>query len=150
MGTFLQCDLATSRLEMSKSSKSLLKHCFFKKRINFELIRNITHQMKSLRAFYTSIESDWGHLLSRICHKNTKRTTNTGKKRKICTKNYERKRCPPNQLNIKLITKNNKNLFFAFFADDAICKSNDAHYCNTVKRKQKPTKKEQICKNREN
>ena len=36
----------------------------------------------------------------------TKRTTNTGK---ICTKNCARKRCPTNQLNIKLITKNNQN-----------------------------------------
>ena len=26
-------------------------------------------------------------------------------------------------------------------------KSNDAHYCDTVKRKQKPTKEGQICKN---
>ena len=35
-------------------------------------------------------------------------------KRKICTKNYARKRCPPNQLNIKLITKNNKNVRLIF------------------------------------
>ena len=61
-------------------------------------------------------------------------------KRKICAKNYARKRCPPNQLNIKLITKNNKKSSFEFFAGDNNCKSNDAHYCDTVKRKQKPTK----------
>ena len=35
-------------------------------------------------------------------------------KQKICAKNYARKRCPPNQLNIKLITKNNKNLRLHF------------------------------------
>ena len=39
---------------------------------------------------------------------------------------------------------------FALFAGDNICKSNDDHYCDTVKRKQKPTKKWQICKNHEN
>ena len=48
-GTFSQCDLATSRLEKSKRGK-VYKNLFFKKkRIKFELIRNITHQMKSVR-----------------------------------------------------------------------------------------------------
>ena len=44
-----------------------------------------------------------------------KRTTITLKQRKICTKNYTRKRCPPNQFFIKLITKSNKNLRLQFF-----------------------------------
>ena len=35
-------------------------------------------------------------------------------KRKICTKNYARKRCVPNWLNIKHITKYNKNLRLHF------------------------------------
>ena len=70
-------------------------------------------------------------------------------KRKICTKNYAGKRCPPNHLNIKLITKNNK-IFVCFFAINNIGVSNDAHYCDTVKRKQKPAKMGQICKSREN
>ena len=39
---------------------------------------------------------------------------------------------------------------FAFFADDNICKSNDTHCCDAVKKKEKPTKKGQICKNHEN
>ena len=39
---------------------------------------------------------------------------------------------------------------FAFFAGDNNCKSNEAHFCDTVKRKQKPTKMGQICKNHEN
>ena len=39
---------------------------------------------------------------------------------------------------------------FAFFAGDKICKSNDAHFSDTMKRKQKPTKKGQICENHEN
>ena len=65
---------------------------------------------------------------------------------KICTKNYARKRCPPNQLNIKLITKNNKNLSLHFLKNDNICKSNGAHYCDTVKRKQKSTKKDKYVK----
>ena len=68
------------------------------------------------------------------------------KKRKICTKNYARKRCPPNQFNIKQITKKNKSSFASFVGDN-ICKSNGAHYCDTVKRKQKPIKKRQICNN---
>ena len=55
---------------------------------------------------------------------------------KLCTKTMS-----PNQLNIKLINKNNKKFRFAFFTVDNICKSNDAHYCDIVKRKQKPTKK---------
>ena len=70
-------------------------------------------------------------------------------KRKICTKNYARKRCPPSQLNVQLITKNKKSPF-AFFAGDNICKSNDSHYCETVKRKQKPTKNGHIYKNYKN
>ena len=52
----------------------------------------------------------------------------------------------PNQLIIKVITKNNKNLCFGLFEGNNICKSKDAHYCGTVKRKQKPTKKREICK----
>ena len=36
--------------------QSLLKYCFFQKRIKFELIRNITHQMKSLRESFTPQE----------------------------------------------------------------------------------------------
>ena len=43
----------------------------------------------------------------------------------------------PNQLNIKLITKNNKKSLFSFFAGDNICKSNDARFCDTVKNLQK-------------
>ena len=39
---------------------------------------------------------------------------------------------------------------FASWEGNNICKSNDAHYCDTVKRKQKPTEKGQICKNHEN
>ena len=69
-------------------------------------------------------------------------------KRKISTKNYARRRCPLNQLNIKLITKNNKKSSFAFFADDNICKSNDANYCDSVKRKQKPPKGANLQKSR--
>ena len=53
-------------------------------------------------------------------------------------------------IHIKLITKSKKKSLVALFAGDNICKSNDAHYCDTVKRKQKPTKKGQICKNQEN
>ena len=64
---------------------------------------------------------------------------------KFCTKNYARKRCPPNQLNIKLITKNKKTPF-AFFKSKKFCKSNDAHYCDTVRREQKPTKRGKYAK----
>ena len=50
-GTFPQSDLATSRQEISKREQFIKTLLFFlkKKRIIFELIRNITHQMKSLR-----------------------------------------------------------------------------------------------------
>ena len=50
-GTFPQSDWATSRLEMSKGAKFIKTLLFFEKRIKFKLIRNITHQMKSLRVF---------------------------------------------------------------------------------------------------
>ena len=40
----------------------------------------------------------------------------------------------PNQLSIKLITKNKKKSSVAFFAADKNCKSNDAHYCDTAKK----------------
>ena len=39
-----------------------------------------------------------------------RKNDNYRQKLKICTKNYARKRCPPNQLNTKVIIKNNKNL----------------------------------------
>ena len=48
------------------------------------------------------------------------------------------------------MTDYNKNLLLLSFACDNICKSNDAHYCDTVKRKQKPTKKGRTCKIRVN
>ena len=65
----------------------------------------------------------------------------------ICTKNFARKRCPPNQLNIKLITKNNKNLRLHFMQVTTFV---GQMTLSTVKRKQKPTKKGQICKTHEN
>ena len=65
---------------------------------------------------------------------------------KICTKKHARKRCP-SQLNIKLITKNIKNLQL-HFSWNKMFKSNNAHYFDTVKRKQKPAKK-RISKNHE-
>ena len=49
---------------------------------------------------------------------------------------FERKRCPRNQFNIKVIIKKIK-IFVCVFLGDIICKSNGAHYCDTVKRKQK-------------
>ena len=39
---------------------------------------------------------------------------------------------------------------FAFFDGDNICKSNDAHYCDTVKKKTETYQKGQFCKNHEN
>ena len=74
---------------------------------------------------------------------------NHKQKRRIQAK-FARKRCPPNQLNTKVYTENNKKSSFAIFLGNNICKSNDPHYCNTVKRKQKPTKNRQICKIQEN
>ena len=46
----------------------------------------------------------------------------------------------PQLLNIKLITKNKKNLRLHFFKRSNICEINDS---DTLKRKQKPTKKGQ-------
>ena len=69
-------------------------------------------------------------------------------KRKICRKNSARKGCPLNQLDIKLITKNKKKYSFAFFAGDNICKSIDAHYCDTVNRKQTNKKGANLQKSR--
>ena len=56
----------------------------------------------------------------------------------------------PNQLNIKVITKNNKNLRLNFLRVKTFVNQMTPIYCDTVKRKQKPTKKGQICKNHEN
>ena len=38
----------------------------------------------------------------------------------------------------------------AFFEGNKVCKSNDAHYCDTVKTEQELTKKRQICKSHKN
>ena len=72
---------------------------------------------------------------------------------KAKTKNLHKKLCTktmsPNQLNIKLFTKAKKSPL-AISEGNNICKSNDAHYCDTMKSKVKPTKKGQICKNHDN
>ena len=99
------------------------------------LRESFTHQLKATEAF---------HYPGYVIRLQKERQIQT--KTKICSKNYTRKQCPPNQLNIKLITKNNKNRSLPFCAGDNICKSNDAHYCDAVKRKQKRTKRGKFAK----
>ena len=74
---------------------------------------------------------------------------NTGKNEKFARK-IMHENDVPDQLNVKLNTKKIKNLPLHCFAGDNNCKINDAHYCDTVKRKQKTTKMSQIYKNHEN
>ena len=91
--TYPQCDLVISRQEMSKRAK-FNKILLFLKRKNFELIRNIMHQMKSMRDSFIppqrAIET-FICPLYKICHTTAKSTTNTGKKKKNCTKKFVRK-----------------------------------------------------------
>ena len=93
-----------------QKGQSLLKHRFFKKRVKFELIRNITHQMISLKESLTPLERATeafnypGYVIG------LQKEQQIPAKTKNFMKNNARKRCPPNQLNIKVIKKNNKNL----------------------------------------
>ena len=105
-GTFSHCNLA---IEMSKRGKVFLKKWLFffkKKRIKFELIRNITHQIKSLRESFIlqKIATEAFHYPGYVIRLQKERQLQAK------TKNYARKRCPLNQLNINLVTKNNKDL----------------------------------------
>ena len=101
----------------NKFNKTLL---FFKKRIKFELIRNITHQMKSWREreresiLYLDRERLRPFIIQDMSY-GYKKNSKYRQQRKIRTKNYARKRCPPNQLKIEMIIKYNKNLRLHFF-----------------------------------
>ena len=97
-------------MRLGNSGKSLLKLAFFKKRIKFELIRNIRHQMKSLRESFITSER-----ANEAFHK-PGYAIRLQKERQIHANNekFARKRCPPYQFNIKLIIKNNKNLCLHF------------------------------------
>ena len=99
---------------MSKSGKSLLKHCFLKKELS-------SNWLETLRI-------KWNHWDSLLCLNrerlrpfliqdmsyNNKKNAKYRQKRKICKKYYTRKRCSPNQVKIKLITKKIKHLCLLF------------------------------------
>ena len=78
-----------------QKGQSLLKHCFFKKRIKFELIRNITHPMKSLRESFIPQKraTEAFHYPGYVIRLQKKRQVQA--KTKSLHKNYARKRCPP-------------------------------------------------------
>ena len=84
------------------------------KRINFELIRNIMHQMKSLRN--SSIPPpraiETYHYPGYVIRLQKERRTNTGKKKKFAQKNC--KKTVPQPTNIKLFIKNIENLRLRF------------------------------------
>ena len=78
------------------------------------MIRNIKHLMKSLRESFVPQKRATEAFNYPGYVKRLQKNDKYRQKLKICTKNYARKRCPPNQLNIKLTTKNNKNLCLHF------------------------------------
>ena len=67
----------------------------------------------------------------------------------ICTKNFARKRCHLNQLNNKLITKNNKNLRLHFLQVTTFV-SQLQPIIVILWKENKNLQKSQICKNHEN
>ena len=71
-------------------------------------------------------------------------------KLKICKKNYAGKRCPPNQLNIKLITKNNKNLRLHFLKVTKLVNQMTPMFVMLLKENRNQQKRGQIRKNHEN
>ena len=70
-------------------------------------------------------------------------------KQKICTKKLCTKTVSPQSIEYQADHWKQYKSLLSFFASDNICKSIDAHYCDTVKRK-KPPKKGRIRKNHEN
>ena len=104
---------------MSKSGISLIKYCFFKKRIKFELIRNNTHQMKSWRErereYFIPQERatedfHYPRYVTRLQKERQIQAKTKNLHEKLCTKTMS-----PNQLKIDMITKNNKILRLHFF-----------------------------------
>ena len=97
---------------MSKRGQILLKHCFFLKK---ELS---SKRLETLRIEWNHWESllylKKERLRPFIIHDRSYDYKKNDKSGKIFTKNNARKRCLPYQLNIKVITKNNKNLHLHF------------------------------------
>ena len=88
------------------------------------------HQMKSLRDFFqTSIETNLDLSLPSIYHTTTKERQIQAKRKKMCTKNFARKRCPNSTLNCSPKTLKICDCFF----------SNEQKTANYCERKQKPT-----------
>ena len=113
-GNFPKWDLATSWLEMSKRGKVYQNIAFLKKELNSNWLETLGIKWNRWEGIL-HLNTEWLRPfiiqdMSYDCKKNDKYR----QKLKICTKNYAQKRCPPNQLNIKLITKNNENLRLHF------------------------------------
>ena len=139
---FSSMRLGNKSTRNEQKGQSLLKHCFFKKELSSNWLETLRIKWNNWESFLYLNRGRLSPLIIQDMPYNYKKNDKYRQKRKICTKTMS-----PNKLNIKLTTKNNKNLRLLFFASDNICKSNYAHYCDTVKRKQKPTKKGQIYKN---
>ena len=83
-------------------------------KVKLELIPNITHQMTSMRESFipqkraTEAFQCPGYVIR------LQKKRHLQAKTKNLNKNYARKRCPPNQLKIKIITKSNQNLRLHF------------------------------------
>ena len=74
----------------------LLKHCFFKKRINIKLIRNNRHQMKSLReSFLPQYRATEAFHYPENVIRLQKKTDKHRQKQKICAKVMHENDVPP-------------------------------------------------------
>ena len=142
--------MATSRLEMSKVAKFKKTLLFLKKELNsnwLETLRIKWNHWESL--LYLNREWLRPFIIQDMSY-DYKKIDKYSQKLKICTKSCARKLCPPNQLNIKLITKNKKNLGLHFIKVTTFV-FQITHIIEILwKKKQKPTTKGQICKNHEN
>ena len=109
-GTFHRWDLAKSWLEMSKMGKFYCNIAFLKKELNWnwlEKLRVIWNHWES--PLYLNRERLRPFIIQDRSY-DYEKSDKYRQKLKICTKNYARKRCPLNQLDINVITKNNKKL----------------------------------------
>ena len=140
-----------SSMPLGTSGKSLLKYCFFlKKRIKFEPIRNITHQMNSLRESFIPQKRateafHYPGYVTRLQKEQQIQANAKNLHEKVCTKTMSHR-----SINIKLIIKSNKSLRLLFLQVTAFVSQMTSNIVILWKENKNLQKREQICKNREN
>ena len=102
--------MAANRLETGKKEKFIKTLLFLRRELNsnwLETLRIKWNNWESL--LYLNRERLRPFIIQDMSY-DYKKNDKYRQKLNFCTKNYARKRCPPNQLNINVITKNNENL----------------------------------------